>query len=82
MTVEVDHGRRHNAPEHREALGGRDESRRSGCGQRFLGIFFGSTRVGSLLRQDSASMTWQCWAKRSTKATTQAAPGKTVLHCL
>src|SRR5712691_7287541 len=28
------------------------------------------------------SMTWQCWAKRSTRATTQAAPGKTEPHCL
>ncbi len=28
------------------------------------------------------STTWQCWAKRSTSATTQAAPGKTVPHCL
>jgi len=27
------------------------------------------------------STTWQCCAKRSTKATTQAAPGKTVPHC-
>src|SRR2546428_617570 len=35
-------------------------------------------------RQESASMsmTWQCWAKRSTRATTQAAPGKTEPHCL
>ncbi len=28
------------------------------------------------------SMTWQCWTKRSTRAATQAAPGKTVPHCL
>ena len=28
------------------------------------------------------SRTWQCWAKRSTRAATQAAPGKTVPHCL
>jgi hypothetical protein len=28
------------------------------------------------------STTWQCCAKRSTSATTQAAPGKTVPHCL
>jgi hypothetical protein len=35
-------------------------------------------------RQESASMStlWQCWLKRSTRATTQAAPGKTVPHCL
>jgi len=28
------------------------------------------------------STTWQCWAKRSTSATMQAAPGNTVPHCL
>jgi len=28
------------------------------------------------------SMTWQCWAKQSMRAATQAAFGKTVLHCL
>jgi len=28
------------------------------------------------------STMWQCWAKRSTRATTQAAPGKTVPQCL
>ena len=28
------------------------------------------------------STRWQCWAKRSTRATTQAAPGNTVPHCL
>jgi hypothetical protein len=39
---------------------------------------------GRRWRQESASMsrTWQCWAKRSTRATTQAAPGNTVFHCL
>jgi len=70
------------APSTAGALGAGEEEELAGFGQRFLGAFFGS--VASLLRQDSASMsmTWQCWAKRSTKATTQAAPGKTVLHCL
>ena len=28
------------------------------------------------------SRTWQCWVKRSTRATTQAAPGKTVPQSL
>ena len=28
------------------------------------------------------SMMWQCWTKRSISAETQAAPGKTVPHCL
>ncbi|HWV38646.1 MAG TPA: hypothetical protein VN033_09220 [Vulgatibacter sp.] len=28
------------------------------------------------------SSVWQCWAKRSTRAATHAAPGKMVLHCL
>jgi hypothetical protein len=27
------------------------------------------------------STRWQCWAKRSTMATTQATPGETVPHC-
>lgn len=28
------------------------------------------------------SRTWQCWTKRSTRATTDAAPGKMAPHCL
>jgi hypothetical protein len=43
-------------------------------------------RSDAFWRQESASMsmsmTWQCWARRSTSATTQAAPGKMVPHCL
>ena len=34
--------------------------------------------------QESPRMStrWQCWAKRSTRATTQASPGNVVPHCL
>jgi hypothetical protein len=28
------------------------------------------------------SMMWQCWTNRSTRAATQAAPGKMLPHCL
>src|SRR3546814_614268 len=50
----------------------------------FFLLMGGRGSVFSFCRQDSPSMsmTWQCSEKRSTKATTQAAPGKTVLHCL
>ena len=45
----------------------------------------GRVGAGSFFwRQESASMsiTRQCWVKRSTRAATQAAPGKIVPHCL
>jgi len=65
-------------------------------GQRFFifgadgGGSLGAAERGSLIacasfwRQESASMStmWQRWTKRSISADTQAAPGKTVLHCL
>ena len=40
--------------------------------------------LGWVCRQESASMssTWQCWTNLSTRAATQAAPEKTVPHCL
>src|SRR5687767_8066320 len=59
----------------------RDEERvsapRFGIQRFFLGNF-GRGSFESFCRQDSPSMsmTWQCWEKRSTRATIQAAPGK------
>lgn len=49
-----------------------------------IGFLRVACSVAALFRQESASMsmTWQCWAKQSMRAATQAAFGKTVLHCL
>ncbi len=51
--------------------------------RRFLGALPRFSRR-SLSRQESASTsrTWQCWAKRSTRAPRQGASPKTVVHCL
>ena len=50
----------------------------------FEGVLGGMGSSASFCRQESASIsrTWQCWTKRSTRAATQAAPGKIVPHCL